>query len=103
MEIPVYVNSMAYCMQTTDQERPIVDGVRQPPELKIEIPANRYCYCYHTFRKHETNSSSYDMLCIEGIAMNLNVFLERQEFPNYRLKVPANGKLQKMIVHEPVS
>jgi hypothetical protein len=43
------------------------------------------------------------MLCIEGIAMNLNVFLERQAFPNYQLKVPANGELQTMIVYEPVS
>jgi len=43
------------------------------------------------------------MLCIEGIAMNLNVFLERQKYPNYRLKAPANGELQTMIVHEPVS
>jgi hypothetical protein len=28
--------------QTTDQDRPIVDGVQEPPQLKIEIPANRY-------------------------------------------------------------
>jgi hypothetical protein len=41
MKTPDFVNFMAYCMQTTDQDRPIVDGVRQPPELKIEIPANR--------------------------------------------------------------
>lgn len=29
-------------IQTTDQDRPIVDGVQEPPQLKIEIPANRY-------------------------------------------------------------
>lgn len=28
--------------QTTDQDRPIVNGVQEPPQLKIEIPANRY-------------------------------------------------------------
>lgn len=27
--------------QTTNQDRPIVDGVQEPPQLKIEIPANR--------------------------------------------------------------
>jgi len=43
------------------------------------------------------------MLCIEGIAMNLNVFLERHAFPDYKLRAPANGKLQTMIVHESVS
>lgn len=39
------------------------------PQLKIEIPANRY-----------------DMLCIEGIAQALNEFLGRSEAPNYTLK-----------------
>ncbi|RCI13716.1 hypothetical protein L249_7959 [Ophiocordyceps polyrhachis-furcata BCC 54312] len=36
-------------------ERPMVNGVREPPQLKIEIPANRY-----------------DMLCFEGLVLNLN-------------------------------
>lgn len=45
----------------------------------------------------------YDMLCFEGIALNLNVFLGRQEFPKYRTVPPADGELQTMIVHEPVS
>lgn len=50
-------------------------------ELKIEIPANRY-----------------DMLCFEGIAMNLNVFLGRQTLPNFRLSAPPNGELQTITV-----
>ena len=29
-------------LQTTDSPRPIVDGVEEPPQLKIEIPANRF-------------------------------------------------------------
>lgn len=58
---------------TTDMKRPIVDGVQEPPQLKIEIPANRY-----------------DMLCFEGIAMNLNVFLGRATLPNFRLKTPSH-------------
>lgn len=39
------------------------------PQLKIEIPANRY-----------------DMLCIEGIAQALNEFLGRREAPQYKLE-----------------
>lgn len=62
---------------TSESKRPIVDGVQEAPQLKIEIPANRY-----------------DMLCFEGIAMNLNVFLGRQAMPKYTLKHPPNGQLQ---------
>src|ERR1700761_2996234 len=61
---------------TSETKRPIVDGVEEPPQLKIEVPANRY-----------------DMLCFEGIALNLNVFLGRKQMPNYRLVAPPNGKL----------
>lgn len=61
---------------TSESKRPIVDGVEERPQLKIEIPANRY-----------------DMLCFEGIAMNLNVFLGRQPMPKYTLAPPTNGEL----------
>ncbi|KAH9834265.1 phenylalanyl-tRNA synthetase beta chain [Teratosphaeria destructans] len=71
---------------TTEQKRPVVDGVEEPPQLKIEIPANRY-----------------DMLCFEGIAMNLNVFLGRQSIPNYTLKPHASGELQTVTVHKETS
>lgn len=36
----------AEASQTTDQDRPIVNGVQEPPQLKIEIPANRYARTY---------------------------------------------------------
>jgi phenylalanyl-tRNA synthetase beta chain len=49
----------------------------QPPQLKIEIPANRY-----------------DMLCFEGIAMNLKVFLEKQKLPKWTVTAPKGGELQ---------
>ena len=49
----------------------------QPPQLKIEIPANRY-----------------DMLCYEGIAMNLKVFLEQQKLPKWTVTAPKDGELQ---------
>lgn len=45
------------------------------PQLKIEIPANRY-----------------DMLCIEGIARALNVFLGRQQAPHFKLVDPSSNK-----------
>ena len=68
---------------TSEQKRAIVDGVEEPAELKIEIGANRY-----------------DMLCFEGIAMNLNVFLGRQAMPSYSLKPPLDGKLEQVTVHK---
>ncbi|THW70470.1 phenylalanyl-tRNA synthetase beta chain [Aureobasidium pullulans] len=71
---------------TTDSKRPIVDGVEEPPQLKIELPANRY-----------------DMLCFEGIAMNLNVFLGNCPPPNYRLVAPKDGELQTVTVKEETS
>ena len=40
------------------------------------------------------------MLCIEGIAMSLNVFLQRQTLPNFRLVAPPGGELQKLVVKE---
>lgn len=43
------------------------------------------------------------MLCFEGIALMLNIFLGRKSLPNYRLVEPANGELQKIIVKEDVS
>ncbi|XWX01033.1 hypothetical protein V2A60_009058 [Cordyceps javanica] len=67
---------------TEDDERPIVDGKQEPPQLKIEIPANRY-----------------DMLCFEGIALNLNIFLGRTQPPNFRLNEPKDADQQVITVH----
>ena len=66
---------------TTNSERPIVNGKQEAPQLKIEIPANRY-----------------DMLCFEGIALALNVFQEKRPVPNYKLVAPAGGELQTMTI-----
>ncbi|TGO42463.1 hypothetical protein BHYA_0008g00540 [Botrytis hyacinthi] len=68
---------------TTNSERPIVNGKQEPAQLKIEIPANRY-----------------DMLCFEGIALMLNVFREKTPFPNYRLVKPESGNLETLTVHQ---
>jgi phenylalanyl-tRNA synthetase beta chain len=67
---------------TTNQERPMVNGKQEPPQLKIEIPANRY-----------------DMLCFEGIALMLNIFREKTPLPNYRLVAPKSGKLETLTIH----
>ncbi|ESK96117.1 phenylalanyl-trna beta subunit [Moniliophthora roreri MCA 2997] len=44
------------------------------PQVKIEVPANRY-----------------DLLCIEGIARALKVFLLKGDAPHYRLVHPPGG------------
>ena len=66
---------------TSTQERPVVDGKQEPPQLKIEIPANRY-----------------DMLCYEGISLMLNVFLGRASCPSYLLAAPKGGQLESITV-----
>ncbi|KAI5792435.1 hypothetical protein DFH27DRAFT_503484 [Peziza echinospora] len=66
---------------TTDLPRPTVMGVQEPPQLKIEIPANRY-----------------DMLCHEGIALMLNIFNGKTTLPNYRVVAPADGDVQTITV-----
>ncbi|KAL2269653.1 hypothetical protein VTJ83DRAFT_1837 [Remersonia thermophila] len=53
----------------------------QPPELAIEIPANRY-----------------DMLCFEGIAMNLNIFRGKHATPNWRLADVPEDQLQTLTI-----
>lgn len=68
---------------TENDDRPIVNGVQEPPQLKIEIPANRY-----------------DMLCFEGIALMLNIFRGKQPAPNFRLTEPAGGKIETITVQE---
>ncbi|KAH7418290.1 hypothetical protein BKA64DRAFT_654088 [Cadophora sp. MPI-SDFR-AT-0126] len=67
---------------TSNSERPIINGKQAPAELKIEIPANRY-----------------DMLCFEGIALMLNIFREKTPLPNYKLVAPKSGKIQTITVH----
>ena len=48
-----------------------MNGVQEPAQLKIEIPANRY-----------------DMLCFEGIQLMLNIFRGKTPSPEYRLVRP---------------
>ncbi|KAI5847868.1 hypothetical protein DFP73DRAFT_543496 [Morchella snyderi] len=55
----------------------------QAPQLKIEIPANRY-----------------DMLCHEGISLMLNIFRGKTPMPNYRVVPPAEGQVHEIHVNE---
>lgn len=71
---------------TSLTERPVVNGQQVPPQLKIEIPANRY-----------------DMLCFEGIQLMLNVFNRTVQAPKYVLKAPPNGEMQTITVAKPTS
>jgi phenylalanyl-tRNA synthetase beta chain len=57
----------------------------QPPQLKIEIPANRY-----------------DMLCFEGIAMNLKVFLDKQKLLKWKVKEMKEGEMQVLDIKKEV-
>lgn len=67
---------------TSESERPIINGKQEPAQLKIEIPANRY-----------------DMLCLEGIALVLNVFRGKIQFPNYRSITPKADEIETIKVH----
>lgn len=61
---------------TEEVEALIKQGLpAERPQLKIEIPANRY-----------------DLLCIEGIARALRIFLGKDKAPNYRLVDPPGGQ-----------
>ncbi|CCG82588.1 Phenylalanyl-tRNA synthetase, beta subunit [Taphrina deformans PYCC 5710] len=62
--------------EDSDDEPPVtVDGVPERPTIKIDIPANRY-----------------DLLCLEGIALALNIFLEKETTPNYKIVQPPDGQ-----------
>ena len=50
-------------------------------QLKIEVGANRY-----------------DLLCIEGIALALNVFNGKQTLPQFQIAPPKSKEQYRMIV-----
>ncbi|KAF6762344.1 phenylalanyl-tRNA synthetase subunit beta [Ephemerocybe angulata] len=67
---------------TEEVEENIKKGLpAERPQLKIEIPANRY-----------------DLLCIEGIARALLVFLQKQDAPKYKLVYPKGGESDLLTV-----
>jgi len=42
------------------------------------------------------------MLCFEGIALMLNIFLGRASVPNYRVVAPPDGEIHQITVAEEV-
>lgn len=60
-----------------------VEGASEEVIYKIDIPANRY-----------------DLLCLEGIARALRIFLGKDAGPNYTLVEPVQR--QKLIVQPEV-
>ncbi|KAJ3336881.1 phenylalanine--tRNA ligase subunit beta [Gonapodya sp. JEL0774] len=80
--------------ETSERDSAIEEGVHEKDKLdklsdrkifKIDIPANRY-----------------DMLCAEGLARALRVFIGTGENPIYIVKEPASGKREKIYVSESV-
>ncbi|KJA30155.1 hypothetical protein HYPSUDRAFT_32253 [Hypholoma sublateritium FD-334 SS-4] len=67
---------------TTEVEEAIKKGLpAERPQLKIEIPANRY-----------------DLLCIEGIARALRIFLQLSPAPKYKIVYPKGGDADLLTV-----
>ncbi|XP_028650240.1 phenylalanine--tRNA ligase beta subunit [Erpetoichthys calabaricus] len=59
------------------------EGASDDILYKIDVPANRY-----------------DLLCLEGLSLGLQVFKERCEPPRFKRVVPANGDLQRLLITE---
>ncbi|GFO42266.1 phenylalanine--tRNA ligase beta subunit [Plakobranchus ocellatus] len=58
------------------------EGASEVVEYKVEIPANRY-----------------DLLCMEGLARGLRIFLEKERAPRYKPVPPASGQPQRLTIH----
>ncbi|WVF70653.1 phenylalanine-tRNA ligase, beta subunit [Kwoniella sp. CBS 6097] len=70
---------------TKDVEEARAKGLpTPPPQLKIEIPANRY-----------------DLLCLEGLSRSLRIFLQKEQPPTFTLSVPE--KIQEVYVESSTS
>jgi phenylalanyl-tRNA synthetase beta chain len=66
-------------------------------QIKIEIPANRYVR-FDSSKLKLINR--YDLLCIEGLARALRVFLQKEQPPTYALSNPA--QMQEVFVEASV-
>ncbi|KAH9045557.1 phenylalanyl-tRNA synthetase subunit beta [Lactarius pseudohatsudake] len=78
---------------TEEVEALIKQGLpAERPQLKIEIPANRWTTRYVTTFLIVEFAFRYDLLCIEGIARALRVFLGKGKAPDYRLVHPTGGQ-----------
>ncbi|KAH9999307.1 B3/4 domain-containing protein [Russula vinacea] len=75
---------------TEEVETAIKQGL--PAGRPIEIPANRYATRFIHVLWLLIVSLRYDLLCIEGIARALRVFLGKGKAPEYRLVYPPGGE-----------
>lgn len=66
------------------------DGSYSNSKLK-SLPTGRLVL-YITTRQHRDRRFRYDLLCIEGIARALRVFLGKDRPPVYKLVYPASGE-----------
>lgn len=70
-------------------------------QLKIEIPANRSALSLaHNTLGQDKLTIRYDLLCIEGLARALRIFLQKDQPPTYTLSAPA--QLQEVYVEASV-
>ncbi|XP_055534627.1 phenylalanine--tRNA ligase beta subunit [Wyeomyia smithii] len=72
--------------QMITKEQGEVDAAKDASEeiiYRIDIPANRY-----------------DLLCLEGLVLGLQVFLGNVLFPQFKKLPPASGSPQKLIITE---
>nr|BAJ99943.1 predicted protein [Hordeum vulgare subsp. vulgare] len=63
-----------------DEDTSIKEPDELPHKLKIEVPANRY-----------------DLLCHEGLARALRIFLEREQIPKWNVVPPATGAEERWV------
>ncbi|GFS09107.1 phenylalanine--tRNA ligase beta subunit [Elysia marginata] len=57
------------------------EGASEIVEYKVEIPANRY-----------------DLLCMEGLARGLKIFLEKEKAPRYKPVPAVSGQTQRLVI-----
>ncbi|KAG4306103.1 hypothetical protein PORY_000091 [Pneumocystis oryctolagi] len=63
-------------LEEDTSELEIVNEISKRPQLKIDVPANRY-----------------DLLCFEGISRALNIFLGHQKAPQFKLFKPEKMQI----------
>lgn len=69
---------------------------------KIEVPANRFGNVSpsHLWANYLL-TVRYDILCVEGLARALRIFLQKEEAPTYTAVKPHTP--ERMVVHQSVS
>ncbi|XP_071805710.1 phenylalanine--tRNA ligase beta subunit-like [Asterias amurensis] len=73
-------------MISKEQGADKAEGASDVVIYKVDVPANRY-----------------DLLCLEGLAQALLVFLQKIKHPRYVATPPADGNLQRIIIKPPTA